>query len=350
MKDILKHVVGIDVAKKELVVTLARADYHQNVETLGYKVFPNNQKGFEAMVDWAAKLSTGEASTEYVMEATGVYHQSLAYYLSDAGHHVSVVLPNKISNFSRTLEINTVTDKTASQAIARFGLGRKMVRWKRPNEIYNRMKQLTREREQLVEEGTVLKNQLHAEKAEAFPNERSIQRISQRIALVKHQQKEIIEELVVLTKSDGQLSAKIDNITTIPGVGMLTAIVVLAETNDFEHISSARQLVSYSGLDVKLKDSGTSVKGKPRISKKGNRYLRKAMHMPALSAVAHNDVHRSLFTRLVSKHGIRMKALVAVQRKLLQLIYTISKKGIPFDDKYQVREDVTVIDDIRAAT
>ena len=121
---------------------------------------------------------------------------------------------------------------------------------------------------------------------------------------------------------------KINTITTIPGVGKLTAVIVLAETNGFELIKSKKQLVSYSGLDVKLKDSGTSVKSKPRISKKGNRHLRKAMYMPALAAMRYNENHKAIFVRLVSKHGIKMKAAVAVQRKILELIYMLFIKPI----------------------
>ena len=92
--------------------------------------------------------------------------------------------------------------------------------------------------------------------------------------------------------------------------------------------------MSYSGLDVRQKDSGTSVKGKPQISKRGNRFLRKAMHLPALSAIRHNEHHKAVFVRLVSKHGIKMKAAVAVQRKLLELIYVIWKNNMPFDKEY----------------
>ena len=115
-------------------------------------------------------------------------------------------------------------------------------------------------------------------------------------------------------------------------------MIVLAETNGFELIRSKKQLVSYSGLDVKLKDSGTSVKGKPKISKRGNRHLRKAVHMPALSAMRFNEHHKAVFVRLISKHGIKMKAVVAVQRKLLELIYTIFKTDKAFDKDYQQKE------------
>ena len=122
---------------------------------------------------------------------------------------------------------------------------------------------------------------------------------------------------------------------SIPGVGELTAAITLAETNGFELIRNKRQLVSYAGLDVKEKQSGTSVKGKPKISKRGNKHLRKAMHMPALTAIKHNEKMKAKYAHLVGRHGIKMKAAVAIQRKLLELIYTIFKTQQPFDKHYQ---------------
>jgi transposase len=334
MTDIVKQAVGVDVAQNELVVSLGRMNHDTGVEIFAYKTFPNNAKGFAYLVAWVEKMRVKECSVRYVMEATGVYHEKLAYYLSDQGQEVSIVVPNKISNYFRTLDIKTVTDKTSSQAICRFGLERKLEVWQKPKKIFKDLKQLTRERDQLIADRTVLKNQLHAEKAEAFPNESSIKRVIKRIRLIDKQELEIEAELAAIVKTDMELVKKINMITTIPGVGKLTAIIVLAETNGFELIKNAKQLVSYSGLQVILKDSGTSVKSKPRISKKGNRHLRKAMYMPALSAMRYNDHHKALFVRLVSKHGIKMKAAVAVQRKLLQLIYTIYKTDKPFDKDY----------------
>ncbi|RZM24268.1 MAG: IS110 family transposase [Pedobacter sp.] len=331
---ILKQVAGIDVAQNELVVSLGRIDHELTVDIFDYKVFKNNVKGFKELVKWAEKQVKNELSVRYVMEATGVYHEPLAYYLTDNGSEVSIVLPNKISNFFRTLDVNTITDKTASEAIARFGLERKLDMWRKPKKIFRDLKQLTRERDQLIVDRTVLKNQLHAESAEAFPNPGSISRVNKRIKLIDKQELEIKAEIAAIVKQDPELVKKIDLMTTIPGVGKLTAVIVLAETNGFELIKNKKQLVAYSGLDVKLKDSGTSVKGKPRISKKGNRHLRKAMYMPALSAMKHNEQHQVLFVRLVSKHGIKMKAAVAVQRKILELMYSIFKSEKPFDKNY----------------
>jgi transposase len=334
MINIVKQAVGIDVAQKELVVSLGRMNHDTGVEIYAYKTFTNSAKGFNSLIAWVNKMTLKQVKVRYIMEATGVYHESLAYYLSDKEQQVSIVLPNKISNYFRTLDVKTITDKSASQAICRFGLERKLDVWQKPKKIFKDLKQLTRERDQLIADRTGLKNQMHAEQSEAFPNESSIKRVTKRIRLIDQQELEIKAEIAGIVKKDAELVKKIANITTIPGVGKLTAVIVLAETNGFELIKSKKQLVSYSGLDVRLKDSGTSVKGKPKISKRGNRHLRKAMHMPALSAMRYNQEHKAVFVRLVSKHGVKMKAVVAIQRKVLELIYILYKTNKTFDKDY----------------
>jgi transposase len=338
MKRIVKQVVGIDVAQKELVVCLGRMYDNWTPELYASKTFANTAKGFGALTGWVKKLTEESSSVRYVMEATGVYHESLAYYLEGEEFEVSIVLPNKISNYFRTLEVKTVTDKTASEAITRFGLERRLDKWKRPSEIFRKLKQKTRERDQLVGESTFVKNQLHAEQTEAYPSKESIVRMRTRINLLNKQIMQIKEEINVLVKGDKEVKKSIELISSIPGIGTLTAVTVLAETNGFELIRNKRQLTSYAGLDVKEKLSGTSVKGKPRISKKGNRHLRKAMHMPALAAIRYNERFKVLFTRLVSRHGIKMKAAVAVQRKLLEMIYTIYKTETAFNKDYLKEE------------
>jgi len=336
----LKQVVGIDVAQKELVVTLGRIFEDLSIELYAYKVFKNTEKGFVGLSDWVKKITKTDVKVLYVMEATGVYHQKFAYYLDNNNYEVCIVLPNKISNYIRTLDIKTITDKTCSQAITRFGLERKLDLWKRPKSVYKSLQQLTRERDQIVAERVIVKNQLHAELSEAEPNDKSLKRIRARIKFLNSQEKEIKDDINDIVKSDENLKKEIDLICTIPGVGELTAVIVLAETNGFELIRNRRQLTSYAGLDIKEKQSGTSIKGKPRISKKGNRSLRKAMHFPALVAVKWDENFRELYARIVSKHGIKMKALVAVQRKLLEMIFIVFKNRTRYDKEYENKKQV----------
>jgi transposase len=151
MKKIVRQVLGIDVAQKELVVCLGRMyDGDWAIELYAHRTFPNTENGFASMVSWVKKLTMENIPVRYVMEATGAYHERLAYFLEGKGHDVSIVLPNKISNYFRTLDVKTVTDKTASEAITRFGLERKLDNWQRPKEIFRELKQLTRERDQIV--------------------------------------------------------------------------------------------------------------------------------------------------------------------------------------------------------
>jgi transposase len=118
-------------------------------------------------------------------------------------------------------------------------------------------------------------------------------------------------------------------------VSILTAATILGETNGFELIRSKKQLTSYAGLDIKEKLSGTSVKGKPTISKRGNRFLRNCLHLPSLSTIKWDDNFRDQYARIVAKHGIKMKGCVAVQRKLLELIYVLYKNKTTYDKDYK---------------
>lgn len=334
MKKIVKQVVGIDVAQKELVVSLGRMYEDLALEVYASKAMPNTSKGFMTLVNWVNKLTDQAIAVRYVMEATGVYHESLAYYLEGQSRLVSIVLPNKISNYFRTLDVKTITDKTCSETITRFGLERNLDAWKRPKAIFKKLRQLTRERDQLIQARTVAKNQLHAEQCEAEPNKSSMARVKKQIALFNKQEQEIRVEISEILKQEQEVKKSISTICSLSGVQLLTAVTVLAETNGFELIRNKRQLTSYAGLDVKEKQSGTSIKGKPRISKKGNKYLRKAMHLPALAAIRCDNRFKAVFTRLVSKHGIKMKAAVAVQRKLLEVIFIIYKTNKPYDKEY----------------
>ena len=338
MEKIVKQVVGIDVGSKELVVCLGKMDEVLVKEMCSYRSFLNTPQGFKQLSQWVGKLTSKGVPIQYVMEATGTYHEGLAYYLEGRQCSVSIVLPNKINHYFKTLDVKSITDKTASEAITLFGLERTLDLWHSPHPVHKKLRQLTRERDQLVQERTMIKNQLHAEKAEAFSNTQSIARMKQRIDLLNKQESIILKEIKELIQGEPELKKKVEIVSTIPGVGILTAATVLVETNGFDLIHSKKQLTSYAGLDVREKQSGTSIKGKPSISKRGNRYLRKALHLPALAAIRHEKQYKNQFVRLVSRHGIKMKAAVAVQRKLLELIYTLFKTGEPFDPNYRTQQ------------
>lgn len=339
---ILKQVAGIDVAQDELVVSLGQLKQDLSTAIVAYKVFANKAEGFLKLIEWLGKYAIAETPVQVVMEATGVYHESLAYFLADHHYGVCIVLPNKISSYMRTLEIKTITDKTASEAIMWFGLQRQLVHWKQPSPTYRKLRQLTRERDQLISLRTMSKNRLHAERSQAFADPKSESRMLRQINFFGHQIAEIMVSIKELIDENAALKARIKQSCTIPGVGVLTAATVLGETSGFALITNKKQLTSYAGLDVKEKQSGTSIKGKPKISKRGNRYLRKCLHMPALAAIRSDERLKAVFARLVSKHGIKMKAAVAIQRKLLEMMYVLYKKNENYDSHYFKRLESSI--------
>lgn len=332
---VLKQIVGIDVSQKELVVSFGILNEELQSKINKFNIFENRVKGFKQLIKWVDSFIDQEVPHQYVMEATGVYHEKLAYFLEDNGKQPVILLPNKISNFVRSLDIKTVTDKTASIAITEFGLSRKLEVWRSPDEVYLELHQLSRERNQLTLDLTVCKNRLHAEKTTAHANERTLLRLEERIEMLKKQQKEIEKEIKGVIKTHPSIQQEVERMCSIPGINLLSSVTVLAETRGFELIRNKSQLTSYAGLDVREKQSGTSVKGKPKISKKGNRNLRKCLYFPAITAVRMNDEHRALYHRIVSRTGIKMKALVAVQRKLLELMYSLFKNKTDYIPNYQ---------------
>ena len=153
---------------------------------------------------------------------------------------------------------------------------------------------------------------MHAEQAEAEPNKSSVARMKKQIVFLDKQEQEIKAEIKELSWQNQKVKELIKKIESLPGVGLLTAVTVLAETNGFELIRNKRQLASYAGLDVKEKQSGTSVKGKPRISKKGNKYLRKAVR----TAQYCHPAGTPLMKIATYKDGSRDGQLIVVSRDL----------------------------------
>jgi transposase len=187
------------------------------------------------------------------------------------------------------------------------------------------LKQLTRERDALVRSRTISANQLHAYRYQGKPNKQSIMRSGKHIAFLDRQVKQIEEEIKEFVHNDQALKSRMDYMLSIPGVGLLTAATLVAETNGFAAFENIKQLTSYAGLDVCIKESG-KWKGKSKISKRGNSYIRKALFMPSLSKISHDPSTKKFFENLKQKKGIGMMATIAVERKLLGLMFSLWKK------------------------
>jgi transposase len=340
MKKVLKRVVGIDVDLNLLVCCFGEMYEDTQQVIISHKTFANSKEGFVLLLAYISKMPSIETRIRFVFEATGVYHENLAYFLAEQGLDLSIILPTKISNFARTLQTKTITDKTSSEAIMFFALGRNLENWVVPSPIYREFQQLTRERQQIIAFRSIAKNRLHAERSGANANAGSIKRLEIQIKLFNDQEKEINKEINKKLKEHKTIKKSVELLCTIPGIGILTAVTILAETNGFNLIRNKKQLASYAGFDVKQKQSGTSVKGKEKISKQGNTILRAALHFPALTAKRHDERYNKIQEDIYNKTGIKMKGYVAIQRRLLEMCYTIYKTNVAYDPNYETKKQI----------
>jgi len=269
----------------------------------------------------------------FVLEATGVYYEYLAYYLLDKGYAVSVLLPTQAKNFARSLEWKSKTDAIDSAILARLGLERKLKLWKPPSEVMLELKMLTRERQDLKEKTVALKNQLHAKSHAYKASKSSIGRFNRQLRFYDKLILQVEKEIKELIESDLELEAKLKAVCSIKGVKMVTAAIVISETNGFALVNNQKQLASYAGLDVKFNQSGLS-KGKARLSKQGNANIRKALFMPSITASSLNTEIGQFYQRVIEGKSSKMVGILAVARKLLLLIYAIWKSGKPYDPFY----------------
>jgi transposase len=335
MEKNLKQCAGIDCSKDELVVSFGVLTEELSTKPKATRCFTNNLKGFSSLLAWAEKLSSKEGEVLFVLEATGVYHEALSVFLIDHGKSVSIVLPNRASAFQKTLVCKTITDKTASESLCIMGLQRKLDLWQKPDEVFTLLRSLSRERNQLIKERTQTTNQLHAGQHSVFTSKATLQRARQRLQLIQEQIKQIEQQIKEVVQSSSALKVKVTKLCTIKGIAWSTAVNIIAETQGFALIKNRKQLASYAGLDVVEHSSGTSVKKTAHLSRRGNKHLRKSMYMPSLTAIVYNASMKELYLRLLSKHGIKMKALAAVQRKLLLLVYTLWKSGQDYNPLYE---------------
>ena len=332
MKNLFKQCVGIDISNENFDARFCRMDTDQELSFSSPMKFDNNKTGFKKLLSWIKQQTEKGVPVHIVMEATGVYYEALAYYLHEQGFDIHVLLPNKSKHFIGSLNGKSKNDRIEAKHLAQFGVERKFDSWQPPPPFYKKLRSLTRYYNQLQEQKTALLNMLHSHEICVGESDFVVKNIRQLINKIKKQIEECDKQIKAHIKSDKEVSDKIKNVCTIKGVAITTAAIVIAETFGFHLFNSSKQLTSYTGYDVVEKQSGTSVHGKTHISKKGNKYIRKAMFFPAMTYVRFCPGAKAFYNRIVERRKIKMVGQVAAQRKLLVLIYTLWKKNEPFDE------------------
>ena len=317
----MHNFIGIDVAKDTLVVCLLTGKGRETSS------IANTGKGFHQLHHWLKKHRATDAHV--CLEATGIYGLEVAQFLHDKGYLVSVVNPARIKAFASSQMRRSKTDPIDAEVIADFCQALQPNRWTPPEPAWYELRALMRHWEDLVQTRQQASNRLETTTSPLVRTQ-----LQQQIALLEAQ----IEQLKTQTrdhlKQHPDLKRQTDLLTSIPGIGDLTAWRLVAEVRALTAFEDVGQLVAYVGLDPTRHDSGTSVRGSRSISRKGRAGLRAALYMPALTAMKYNPMVAAVAERLKARGKLPKQIIVAAMRKLLHLAFGILKSGQPFDPHY----------------
>lgn len=331
--EILNQSIGVDISKSELVAYFELMYKDQSTKKVGQRKFDNTPSGIKKFVQWIVKKSVDGILLQVVMEATGRYHESLAYHLVDAHYRVCIVLPNRIKHFARSLNQFSKTDSIDAAVIARYGSCQVLEAWQPASPLMRRLRELTRERQDIIKMRTQVTNRRFAMRVSARPQTDILERLGLQLEFFNAQIAQIETQIAELKRKDSVLSEQINRLVSIPHIGLVTASIILAETGGFQLFENRNQLIKYAGLDIVERQSGSSIRGKSKISKRGNSHLRGALYMSALGAISKPGVFQDTYQRCLERHGNGNKALMAVQRKLLLVAFGLHQSQQMYDSE-----------------
>ena len=258
-------------------------------------------------------------------EATGVYGEDVAEALAAAGMTVSVVNPAQIKAFGASRLVRTKTDQVDARLIAAFCAERSPAPWRPPTPREQALRAMVLRLDALQTMRTQESNRLAVARAAVKPG------IVEHIEWLDKQIDALIEAIREHLDNDPDLKDKQALLDSIPGLGERTIAVLLAFYANVERFGNARQAVAFAGLDPRQYESGTSIHGKPRLSKIGHAFLRKALYMPAMVALYKTAWGKRFRARLAASGKPPKLIIGAMMRKLIHVAFGVLKSGKMFN-------------------
>jgi transposase len=315
--------LGIDIAKLKFNVCLIKHD-----GKLKHKVFPNNEAGFEQLTEWLSRQ--GVSTVLACLEATGTYGEALALFLHLASHRVSVVNPAAVKAFAQSRLSRTKTDHVDAELIARFCQAQEPPAWTPPSSEVRELQALVRRLESLIGMRVAEENRLSS----GITVDSVRESVEELLNHLNEQIKRTEELIHTHINNHPTLKQQSQLLDSIPGIAQTTAALLLSEITDIKQYRSARQVAAYAGLVPRERQSGTSLRGRARLSKIGNARLRRALYWPAITALRCSPFFQAWAKGLRERGKCKMSVICAVMRKLVHLAYGVLKSEKPFDPEW----------------
>ena len=318
------NVCGIDVSYKTFDMAIMTKG-----KTLKTGSFDNNAKGYKALLKQLKKYKVSRVG----LEATGYYHLDLALALDEEKSiEVMVINPRASHNFAKAMMQNNKTDAIDAKILACFVERMDFTLWIAPREDILQLRAYGRRIVSLTKDKAKAKNQRHAFSVTKGCPDTVIKDIELSISQLEAQIDSMVKYALTLIKESLTLSNQHQLLTGIKGIGDKTAIKIIGEVGILNEDMKAKQWVAHAGLYPRIFQSGTSVNKKTGIGKSGNRYIREALYMGALSASQWDPNIKGYYQHLINDNGLKkMQALCAVMRKILVSMHQMLKNNTHFD-------------------
>jgi len=321
MKNNYEFIYGIDVSKDHLDICLLSGAEKKMSQ------IPNKAA---AIVEWISGLD--KSHTLCVLEYTGSYSCHVLHFLCGHGMAVSAVNPHRSNHFAKALGIINKHDRNAAEALALMGQSLDLSLYKMENTSMQKRKQILSSLRALNKQRQMLQNQLHALSYQAIIEPAVKKAFEQTLETVNEQIGLLEKELDSL--SDEEHEKQIAKITSVVGIGAKTAHALLCATGGLDAFEHHRQLAKFIGIVPSSHDSGSSVRYRGPITKKGNSELRACLYMAARSARRFNLACKELYERLRSRGKCHKQAMVAVMNKLIRQVFAVFKHDSVFDNHF----------------
>ena len=309
---------GIDISKDIFDVADSNGNHYQ---------FENKYKGFQQF------LRLLDQDSHSVMESTGYYHYQLAYFLVENNQNVSVENPLSVKRFIQMKLSKIKTDKSDAKMICEYAQMVELKLWHGKSKNQIECLQIIRLVGLYLKQSTALKNKIHGEDVLGNPSLCVLKSLKRSLKTSQKEIQQLEEKLNEIVKSEHQ--SLLTRIESIPGLGRKTALMLIVMTDGFQRFETGAQLCSYAGITPIIRQSGSSVRGRARISKVGNKKLRNLLFMCSFTACKHNKACREIYERIVAKGKSKKLALLAVCNKLLKQAFAIAKSGLIYDKTYK---------------
>lgn|SRR5262249_42014607 len=315
-------VAGVEVSADVLLVVVDDGQLRSSQ-------FPNTAAGHRQLLRFLRKSSR---LVRVCLESTGLYGLDAALaWEAQQGIELMVANPRAVRHFAQAMMRRSKTDPLDAQLLAEYARRMPFRRWQPPTIAGRQLCALARAIDQLTRMNTMQKNRLHAARATQITPRIVIQELERSLAQQQRSIQRLTYEALQVIAADPQLQHRFQLLLSFPGIAQTSALQLLGELVLLSPDFTVRQWVAYAGLDPRHYTSGKSVEKKVRISKVGNRHLRRALFMPALVAVRRNLQFRAYYRHLLEQGKLKMVALVAAMRKLLHGIYGVFQSLQPFD-------------------